>query len=65
MKSAFQIFDVNGDGVIDNEELKKLFAKQDMTDGQLKAIIKDFDFNADGGVNYEEFEKIMLKMLDK
>ncbi|CAI2365375.1 unnamed protein product [Moneuplotes crassus] len=57
MKDAFKVFDKDGDGQIDEEEMRAAF---DCTDGEaFKEIIQEADSNGDGKVDYEEFKKVM------
>jgi len=57
MKDAFKVFDKDGDGQIDEEEMRAAF---DWTDGEaFKEIIQEADSNGDGKVDYEEFKKVM------
>jgi calcium-dependent protein kinase len=57
IKDAFRIFDKDGDGKIDESELK---AALDSEDTEIfKEMIKECDTNNDGKVDYDEFAKMM------
>merc|ERR1719157_33738 len=56
--STFRLFDRNGDGTIDREELEmvlKLLDPQMWTDANVEKLLKGADANGDGVVQYEEF----------
>ena len=61
-KKAFKIFDKRGDGFIDEAELKHVMTNigEEMTDGEITAMIKEADLDNDGKLNYDEFLNIML-----
>lgn len=63
LKTAFQTFDLNGDGKIDLAELKEMIGGA--LDEQIyKEILKQADSNGDGVVDYEEFEEICMKFIN-
>ena len=47
LKEAFEELDVNNDGKIDGEEIKKL-----NVDSKWKDVIKGIDLDGDGEINY-------------
>jgi Ca2+-binding EF-hand superfamily protein len=57
MRQAFQVFDIDGDGLIDASELRQTMANlgERLTDDDVRAMIKEADKNGDGKVDYEEF----------
>lgn len=58
LQSAFMQFDVDGDGIINQDELKdamKTLLGEKLKKGELEEILKDLDINADGGIDFEEF----------
>jgi calcium-dependent protein kinase len=57
IKDAFKVFDKDGDGVIDAEEIKAAFNIDD--NEALMNIIKECDHDGDGKVDFEEFAKLM------
>ncbi|KAL5267202.1 hypothetical protein ACHWQZ_G004296 [Mnemiopsis leidyi] len=61
-KKAFTIFDKRNDGFIDAAELKHVMTNigEDMSDYEIKEMIKEADLDGDGKLNYDEFLNIML-----
>jgi calcium-dependent protein kinase len=57
IKDAFRIFDKDGDGKIDESELKAALDSEDTK--IFKEMIKECDTNNDGKVDYDEFAKMM------
>jgi Ca2+-binding EF-hand superfamily protein len=62
-KTAFRRFDINGDGVIDKEEMKQLMSaatgKATSTD-EIDMIFKKADLDGDGQIDMHEFIKFMF-----
>jgi Ca2+-binding EF-hand superfamily protein len=56
-----RVFDVDGNGSIDREELRKVMASlnESLSEEELDAMIKEADINGDGQISFEEF-KIMM-----
>merc|ERR1739845_283124 len=56
-KKAFKIFDKRGDGFIDEAELKHVMTNigEDMSEHEIKAMMKEADLDNDGKLTYEEF----------
>ena len=52
LKAAFDVFDADGSGALDHEEMREVLKRpgggQQMTDDEIKEIIQDFDANGDG-----------------
>jgi centrin-1 len=65
LKKAFRIFDDDDSGKISFENLKKvsdeIFAGN-VTDAELRQMIKMADYNEDGEVDLNEFLKVMKKV---
>jgi len=63
LKTAFQMFDQDGSGKIDRDELHTLLAgdqfKDVYTKEQLDYAIKEVDDNGDGEIDFEEFLLMM------
>lgn len=57
IKDAFRVFDKDGDGVIDESELKAALQSEDAE--QIKSMMNECDENNDGKVDYDEFAKMM------
>ncbi|CAG5929374.1 unnamed protein product [Menidia menidia] len=58
LKSAFVQFDLDGDGSINQEELKealKTLLGEKLKKGELEEMLKELDINADGNIDFEEF----------
>ncbi|XP_072232544.1 calcium-binding protein 2-like [Leuresthes tenuis] len=58
LKSAFVQFDLDGDGKINQEELKealKTLLGEKLKKGELEEMLKELDINADGNIDFEEF----------
>ncbi|XP_063690565.1 uncharacterized protein LOC134823147 [Bolinopsis microptera] len=56
---AFNVFDIDNDGFISIDELRKVMKNIDtkITEEELEAMIEAIDEDGDGLVNYEEFIK--------
>lgn len=56
-----RVFDVDGNGLIDREELRKVMSSlnESLSEEELDAMIKEADINGDGLISFEEF-KIMM-----
>ena len=59
LKKAFDMFDKDGSGAIDLDEIKVYFGGNDKL---WKKVIKEIDLNGDGQVDFEEFKKMMIGM---
>jgi calmodulin len=57
LAEEFKKLDVNGDGFIDVEELKKVltFGDEKLSEEEVADVIKEFDANGDGKITLEEF----------
>ena len=57
LAEEFKKLDVNGDGYIDIEELKKVlsFGDDKLSDQEVEEVIKEFDTNGDGKITLQEF----------
>eukprot|EP01099_Mayorella_cantabrigiensis_P002306 TRINITY_DN2016_c0_g1_i1.p1 TRINITY_DN2016_c0_g1~~TRINITY_DN2016_c0_g1_i1.p1 ORF type:complete len:149 (-),score=44.36 TRINITY_DN2016_c0_g1_i1:269-715(-) len=63
LRTAFQAFDQNGDGYISELELRDLLLTlgENVTDAEVKRILKQADQDGDGRINFAEFCKMMGK----
>ena len=62
-REAFQRFDINGDGVMDREEMRQMmnFASgKKVSDGEVEALFKAGDLDGDGQVDMHEFIRLMF-----
>lgn len=61
MQDAFNIFDKNGDGYIDKNELKRVLTQigDKMPEDLADEFIREADLNGDGKIDYNEFCKHM------
>lgn len=63
VKEAFDVFDKNGDGFIDAEELQRVLSLLGLKQGSdienCKRMIRSFDENRDGRIDFNEYVKLM------
>ena len=61
MVTTFRVFDKNGDGFIQLEELKAVMKSlgNKLTDKELDDMLKKYDADGDGQISYEEFVVMM------
>ena len=60
LKSAFRLFDRNGDGSIAPEEVLEVFKGTEMFDMKMaQKMIGQLDTDGDGKISFVEFEKFM------
>jgi len=65
LQEAFSMFDADGNGYIDVNELSTIMGKmgQTLDQKQLKEMIMCADINKDSKISFEEFQKLMLSPL--
>lgn len=65
LKAAFDMFDTDGSGSIDNDEVLKLLQGDELAGLASKEAIakalKEIDANGDGEIDFEEFKLMMKK----
>merc|ERR1719431_2090173 len=62
-KAAFQRFDINGDGVMDKEEMREMMtsaAGKKVSDAEVIALFQKGDLDGDGQVDMHEFIRLMF-----
>ncbi|KAK6308085.1 hypothetical protein J4Q44_G00213560 [Coregonus suidteri] len=61
LAELFRVFDKNGDGYIDLEELKTILEStgEAITEDDIEELMKDGDKNNDGKIDYDEFLEFM------
>jgi Ca2+-binding EF-hand superfamily protein len=62
LREAFNMFDADGSGFIDRNEVRMLMKKlaQTLTDDEIDAIMEIVDVDGDGEISFEEFKNMML-----
>ena len=66
LKEAFNYFDKNGSGLLDQKEVKGLLVmlyKKDVCQKEIQKIINDLDTNKDGEISFDEFKLIIRKVI--
>lgn len=56
MRAAFRVFDVDGDGKIDEAEFARVVAQ---TPAEIASLLPEFDTNGDGVIDFEEFKNLL------
>ena len=61
MQVAFKLFDKEGTGLIDKNQLKYVMEVlgEKLTDEEAEEMIKESDLDNDGFINFEEFSRLM------
>ncbi|KAL8619257.1 hypothetical protein ACOMHN_056901 [Nucella lapillus] len=62
IRMAFRVFDQNGDGFIDVEELRHAMKNlgEPLTDKELQDMMKEADIDRNNKIDYEEFIRVWL-----
>ena len=58
------MFDEDGSGDIEIDELKEMFRVQGVSNEVWKQMVKEVDQNGDGMIDYKEFKHIMTEFKD-
>merc|ERR1712154_249834 len=60
LQEAFKLFDMDGDGMITKDELRKLVEKVggSMTEGEAKGLIHQADKDGNESIDFSEFSKL-------
>jgi calcium-dependent protein kinase len=56
MRAAFRVFDIDGDGKIDEAEFARVVAQ---TPQEIAALLPQFDTNGDGVIDFDEFKSLL------
>merc|ERR1712243_519627 len=61
IREAFKVFDSNGDGFINRQELGFVMENlgENMEKEEIESLIDEIDIDGDGQINYEEFYTMM------
>lgn len=61
MRAAFKVFDIDGNGFIDAQELRQTMHDlgEELSERDISAMIRSADKNGDGKIDYEEFILMM------
>merc|ERR1712106_164657 len=61
IREAFKVFDSNGDGFINRQELGFVMENlgENMEKEEIECLINEIDIDGDGQINYEEFYSMM------
>jgi len=63
LRAAFNLFDLDGNGQITVDEVKKVFSgSEEISDEACEEVIKEADEDGDGQVSFEEFKNMMMKI---
>jgi len=66
MRAAFNLFDKDGGGTIEADEVAKILGANAAADDSVwQAVIKEVDTNGDGQIDFEEFREMLLKLADR
>lgn len=62
LRTTFDVFDADGSGHIDREEVRLLMKKfaQTLTDEEIDAIMSEGDNDGDGQISFEKFKELMF-----
>ena len=55
LQQAFNMFDQDGSGSINADEIRQALSFKTLSEQQVKAIIKEADDNGDGEIQFDEF----------
>lgn len=62
---VFDKYDADGSGAVDGVELKSVFSEcgQELTDEEVKDLMKEFDNDGNGELDFKEFLAMMSKLV--
>ena len=68
VKAAFSIFDADGSGQIDREEIRGMMREMgecNMGEEDFEKVLKDMDLDGDGQISYDEFSVVLTRELNE
>jgi calcium-dependent protein kinase len=66
LKEAFDLFDVNKEGIIHANEIKKVLSReQEVSDEIMAEILSEIQVKMDEDIEYEAFKKLMLEVINE
>lgn len=65
LEQAFKLFDKDGNGSIEAEEIRTVLGDSKMSPEQIDEIIRDVDENGDGVIQFDEFVHMMKKLTNQ
>jgi len=67
LRRAFNLFDIDGDGVITAAELKTVMHAlgSDLTNEEIDLLIREADYDGDGTISLNEFATFMVGRLPR
>jgi calcium-dependent protein kinase len=66
MTQVFKMFDKDGSGTIDKDEIKEFFSMSDAGNEEfINELIEEVDKNGDGEISFNEFKDMMIKIISK
>ncbi|KAF9343298.1 hypothetical protein BGX34_006951 [Mortierella sp. NVP85] len=63
LKAAFKVFDKDGDGLINGDELADVMKSlgENLSEAEVQKMITEADADGDGRINYAEFVQLMMQ----
>eukprot|EP00358_Blepharisma_japonicum_P007386 CAMPEP_0202943240 /NCGR_PEP_ID=MMETSP1395-20130829/3605_1 /ASSEMBLY_ACC=CAM_ASM_000871 /TAXON_ID=5961 /ORGANISM="Blepharisma japonicum, Strain Stock R1072" /LENGTH=134 /DNA_ID=CAMNT_0049640445 /DNA_START=1138 /DNA_END=1538 /DNA_ORIENTATION=+ len=61
LEAAFRAFDLDGNGVIELDELRKMLGSGEVDDNILLEVMNQADKNGDGVIDLKEFEEAIVR----
>lgn len=65
MRAAFRLFDKDGSGTIEVEEIAAILGHKGSNEGEVwSEVLREVDVNGDGEIDFEEFTAMMQKLAE-